>query len=77
MDDQENQEMMQELMFLCCGLMLGAAARNQSMVQLEMDPGKAAGLELENGAGRIMVVIAGGPSIPKLKQALDLVIPMH
>lgn len=77
MDDQNEQQEMQELMFLCSGMMLRAAARKTSMVQLEINPAQAIGLDVPDGAGRIMVVIAAGPSIPKLKQALDMVSPPH
>lgn len=77
MDDQNEQQEMQELMFLCSGMMLKAAARNTSMVQLELNPAQVIGLDVPEGTGRIMVVIAGGPSIPKLKRAIDLVMPPH
>lgn len=77
MDDQNEQQEMQELMFLCSGMMLRAAARKASMIQLQLNPAQALGLDVREGAGRIMVVIAAGPSIPKLKQALDMVSPAH
>ena len=77
MDDQNEQQEMQELMFLCSGMMLRAAARKASMIQLELNPAQAIGLNVPEGSGRIMVVIAAGPSIPKLKQALDMVSPAH
>lgn len=69
------QEELKTLTMVAMKLMLEAAERGGSMAEIEIDPRKVMGFPTQHadGAGKILIAVAGGPSIQKLQTALALV----
>lgn len=68
------QDELKTLTMLAMKLMLEAAARGGSMAEIEIDPRKVMGVSTRHAddAGNILIAVAGGPSIQKLRTALSL-----
>ena len=69
---EEHKEWWGAFMFMCSEIMMQAAASGHSMAQIELDPAKHMGLNLPEGAGEILIVLAAGPSISKLRSGLEI-----
>jgi hypothetical protein len=74
--DLTDEELQKIFLIYCAKLMLSAKQHGHSMAILEIDPKKVFGLPttVNNAdAGLLMISVAGGPSIEKLKQAVSIV----
>ena len=69
---EENKEWWSTFMFMCSEIMIQAATSGHSMAQIELDPAKHMGLDVPEGAGKIFMVMAAGPSISKLRSGLEI-----
>ncbi len=65
-------EDVKQLTLLAAKMMLNANKHKKSMAQIEIDPQKIFDLPLKDGAGKILIVIAGGPSVKELEKAIQL-----
>ncbi|MEX3689310.1 hypothetical protein AB3X91_39790 [Paraburkholderia sp. BR14263] len=67
------QDELKALAIALAPFMAAAAQRRHSMVHLELDPAQLLGLpNARAGAGRMLVAVAGGPSIEVLAKAIEL-----
>jgi hypothetical protein len=61
----------EELTLIAAKAMIDASKLGKSLIEIDLDPMKRYQLKGVPGAGKILVVFAGGTSIDKLKTAIN------